>query len=196
MESTMSIALAPFEPRQHLITVKEYHRMAKVGLLAPDARVELIEGVIIDMPPIGSRHSSMVGQLTHSLARAAGNQAFVQPQGSVRLGHQSEPQPDIIVLKPRADCYVSAGPKPTDVLLMIEVSMTTLQYDRKVKIPLYARYGITEYWIVNLLAKQVEIHHQPIQDRYQQKTTVNCADQIGIAQIPGAMLDLSRLVWS
>ncbi len=137
-------------PRRHRITVDEYHRMAEVGLLAPDARVELIDGEIIDMAPIGSEHASVVDQLTRLLVRAVGDDAILRVQGSVRLGRRSEPGPDLVLLRPRPDFYRNQFATGNDTLLVIEVSDTTLRYEREIKIPLYARHGVPEAWIVDL----------------------------------------------
>jgi len=101
-------------PRRHLINVEQYHRMAEVGLLAPDARVELIEGEIVDMAPIGSDHAGVVNFLLRTLVFAAGDQAVVAVQQPVRLGDQSEPQPDVMLLKPRADLYRQSHPTSAD----------------------------------------------------------------------------------
>src|SRR5215510_2331733 len=116
----MSIAIDQW-PRRHLIDVEQYYRMAEVGVLAPDARVELIEGEIIDMPPMGSNHTGIVNWLNHQLATTIGNQGMVTVQSPLRLGSCSEPQPDVMVLKPRTDFYRNSHPTPADVLLLIEV---------------------------------------------------------------------------
>src|SRR5690606_16285512 len=137
-------------PKRHRITADEYHRMAEVGLLAPDARVELIEGEIIEMAPIGKEHTSVVDQLTRLFVRAVGDDAIVRVQGSVRLGSISEPEPDLVLLRPRTDFYRNQFANAPDILLVIEVSDTTLRYDREVKVPLYARHGVPETWIVDL----------------------------------------------
>lgn len=137
-------------PRPHLITVDEYHRMAEVGLLAPDARVELIEGVIIDMAPIGSPHGMTMDLLTEILVPAVKGQAIVRTQGAVKLSQWSEPQPDVVLLKPRSDRYRRSNPDGNDIQLVIEVSESSLRYDFDTKSRLYARYGVQELWIVDL----------------------------------------------
>ena len=128
----MSIAMEDW-PRRHRITVDEYHRMAEVGLLAPDARVELIEGAIIDMPPIGSRHASFVDRLTELLFVAVAGRAMLRCQGPVQLGDRSEPQPDLALFVRRKDFYEHRHPAAADTLLLVEVSETTLRYDRHTK---------------------------------------------------------------
>ena len=117
-------------PRRHRITVDEYHRMGELGILAPDARVELIEGEIFDMAPIGKDHLSVVDQLTKLLVLAVGDAAIVRIQGSVRLSQITEPEPDVVLLKPRADFYRSRFALGTDTLLVIEVAESSLRHER------------------------------------------------------------------
>lgn len=149
------------EPRRHRLTVDDYHRMAEVGLLPPDARVELIEGEIIDMAPFGSEHGAIVDWLAEHLILAAKGTAIVRVQGAIRLGTGSEPQPDIAVLKPRPDRYAKNQPTANDVLLVIEVSDTTLLHDLEKKGPLYARHGIPEYWVIDVAARRVRVFRAP-----------------------------------
>src|ERR1051325_266182 len=122
--------------------------MGKAGILKAGDRVELIEGEIIQMPPIGSRHASCVGRLTRLLVPALRDRAFVYVQNPVRLDELSEPVPDLAVLKPRPDDYSTGHPRSGDTLLVVEVSDTTLSYDRGRKLPLYARQRVQEVWIV------------------------------------------------
>ena len=153
-------------PRKHLLTVGDYHRMAEVGILSPELRVELIGGEIIDMAPIGSRHAATINRLTHLFGRACGEQAIVAVQNPVLLGADSEPQPDLALLRPRDDFYAAHHPGPEDVLLIVEVADTTLGYDRNVKLPLYARHGISETWLIDLEAQTVTSYSKPGGDRY------------------------------
>jgi len=132
-------------PRPHRLTVDEYYRMADAGLLSPDDRTELIEGEIVDMPPIGSPHAAIVTMLTERLVRLVGASAQVRVQAPVRFMPRSEPQPDIALVKPRSDAYRNAHPIAADVLLLIEVSESTLRFDLEVKSRLYATHGIPEY---------------------------------------------------
>jgi len=135
---------------RHRITVEEYYRMAEVGLLAPDARVELIEGEIIDMAPQGVTHASVIRRLARLLLLAAGTRASVSVQLPLRLDQFSEPEPDFTLLKWREDEYAATHPGPSDTLLVIEVSQSSLQYDRSRKLPLYARHGVPEVWIIDV----------------------------------------------
>ena len=142
-------------------TVDEYHRMAEAGILGEDDRVELIEGEIVEMSPSGWRPQACVDRLTHRLVPVLQSRAILRPQGPIRLSSDSEPQPDLVVLRPRADFYAEGGPGPEDVLWLIEISDTSLRYDRDVKVPLYGRYGIPEVWVVDLAGEQVFVYRDP-----------------------------------
>ena len=131
-------------------SVDEYHLMARAGILHKDDRVELLEGEIGEMAPSGSRRAACVDRLTRVLSEGLGRSAIVRVQGPIRLGEHSEPQPDITLLKPQDDFYADATPGPEAVLLLIEVSETTQEYDRQVKLPLYAKWGVPEVWLVDL----------------------------------------------
>jgi Uma2 family endonuclease len=146
-------------------TVHDYHRMGEAGILHEDDRVELIEGEIVEMAAIGTRHFSCVNRLTRMLVMGVGEAAVVSVQNPVRLDEHTEPQPDLTVIQPRD--YTESLPLPEDVLLLVEVSDTTLAYDRNVKLPLYARAGIGEVWIVNLPAGTIEQHTDPSDEGYQ-----------------------------
>jgi Uma2 family endonuclease len=135
--------------------------MGEAGILHEDARVELIDGEIIDMSPIGSRHSGTVNQLSRLFERAIDEHAIVAAQNPFVLGNDSEPQPDIALLKPRDDFYTRSHPRPDDVLLLIEVADTSAPYDRTVKIPLYAQHGIPEVWLLDLPHKRLEVYRTP-----------------------------------
>lgn len=168
--------------------------MAEAGLLAPDARVELIEGEIIDMAPIGMHHTSVVDRLNRCLMAAVSDEAIVRVQGSFRLSGFTEPQPDVILLKPREDFYWSRFATGDDTLLVIEVSDTTFRYDGKIKAPLYARYGIQEYWIVEIENSRLHFFRSLIDGRY---TDVSVTSTAGVTEIPGLSgkrIDLSRLL--
>lgn len=148
-------------------TVSEYNRMAEAGILTEDDRVELIEGEIIRMSPIGSRHAGCVNRLNVLLSSQAGQSFIVSVQNPIVADDYSEPQPDVAVLRLREDFYGEGHPKPEDVLLAIEVADTTVESDRSVKMPLYARAGIPEAVLVNLPQEVVEIHNEPVNGQYQ-----------------------------
>ncbi len=149
-------------PLRFLINVEQYHRMGEVGIIPPDTRVELIEGEVLTMPPIGTRHASAVATLVELLTDARlATRGFIWPQNPVVLSLMSELQPDIVLLRRREDAYRDSAPQPEDVLLLIEVADTTLPFDRRRKVPLYARHGIVEAWIVNIPGRCLEVFRDP-----------------------------------
>src|SRR6266571_3346407 len=147
-------------------TVDEYHRMAETGILAEDDRVELLDGEIVEMSPIGPRHAATVMRLDHLFNRLVGDRAFVSPQNPVRLDRYSEPEPDIAPVRPRADFYAAEHPSPRDTLLIVEVADTSLKYDRHTKLPSYARAAVPEVWLVDLTADRVERYREPRGEAY------------------------------
>jgi Uma2 family endonuclease len=153
-------------PKRHLITVDEYYRMAEVGLLRTDARVELIEGEIIDMAPIGSQHAGVVNALNAALSAALSGRAVIAVQQPLRLGPRSELQPDIAVLKWRDDFYRASHPQAQDVRLLIEVSDSTLRFDLDSKTALYARHAVPEYWVFDLQLAQLHCFREPVAETY------------------------------
>ncbi|MFO1428732.1 MAG: Uma2 family endonuclease [Candidatus Competibacteraceae bacterium] len=177
---------------RHRWTVAEYHKMAEVGLLNEDTRVELIEGDIIEMAPIGSGHGGKVKRFIRLFSRLLGDTAIVAAQDPVVLGKRSEPQPDITILRWRDDFYESAHPGPEDILLVIEVADTTARYDHKIKVPLYARHGIPEVWLLDLKKRVLEIYRNPDQEKYQHTEQLS-SGQIAPLQLPEAVIQLADL---
>jgi Uma2 family endonuclease len=153
-------------PHHHRLTVEDYYRMGEIGILRPDERLELIEGEIIDMAPPGELHAGTVDQLVDLLKEAVGRRAIVRVQNPVLLDRYSEPQPDLALLRPRTDFYKKTRPGAADVLLAIEVADTSLRYDRDVKVPLYARHGIAEVWLIDVRGKRLTRHRAPTQGAY------------------------------
>lgn len=149
-------------------TVDEYHRMAEAGILAEDDRVELIEGEIVEMSPIGSRHAACVKRMTSLFYRQVGQKAIVSVQDPIRLTERSEPQPDLALLRLRPDFYAKAHPGPEDILLVVEVAETSPDYDRTVKLPLYAQARIPEVWLVDLAGEGVEVYRTPTPQGYRE----------------------------
>lgn len=181
--------------RRHRLTVDGFLRMGAADILGEDARVELIEGDLIDMAPIGSRHAAVVGRLTHLLVQAAGDRAIVWVQNPISINQHSMPQPDIALLKPRADSYSNAHPRPEEVFLIIEVAETTLAYDVGVKLPLYARAGIPEVWIIDVASRQITRYRNPSEDEYINTEPVSLPE-ISLVALPGVSVDLSSLPMS
>jgi len=156
------------EPRRRLFTVDEYHAMARAGVLGEDDRVELLEGEVVETGPIGSRHNACVARLNRYLSGRAGDNAIVWVQSSIRLNDFAEPEPDAALLRPRDDYYAEAHPRPEDVLLVVEVADTSADYDRERKIPLYARSGVPEVWLVDLEEGRIELYRSPSADGYRE----------------------------
>jgi Uma2 family endonuclease len=148
-------------PTRRRFTVDEYHCMEEAGILHEDDRIELIEGDILLMPPIGSDHVGGVNYLNQLLVRLLDDRAVVSVQNPVRLSSHTEPEPDFSVLRPRDDFYRTAIPTAEDVLLLIEIAHSSLSYDRRIKLPLYAAAGISEVWIVAIPTSRVLVHRDP-----------------------------------
>ncbi len=163
--------------------------MAAAGVLSEDDRVELVEGEIIEMNPIGSRHAACVGRLTKLLERLAGDHAIVWVQNPVHVNDFSEPVPDVALLRLRDDFYARANPRAADVLLVIEVSDSTLGYDRGVKTPLYARAGVPEVWLVNLPGEVIEVYARPAGGAYQETRLVGRGATLSASAVPELTLD-------
>lgn len=152
--------------RHHLLSVSDYYRMAEVNILTENDHVELINGELFDMAPIGSFHAGLVTRLSRLLIKKLGDMAIVTVQNPLYLAEFSAPEPDIAVLKPRTDDYMQSLPTAQDVLLLIEVADTSLQYDRSVKLPLYAKHKIPEVWLIDAKEKRLDIYQQPDNDYY------------------------------
>jgi Uma2 family endonuclease len=149
-------------PSRRLISVDAFHRMGETGILGPSDRVELINGNLIDMSPIGVLHAALVDILARHFGRCAGESVFIRCQNPLRLDDSSEPQPDIAILRPRTDLYTTGHPGPADVLLLIEVADTSLAYDLGTKVPLYARHGIPEVWVIDAATRQTRVFRRPV----------------------------------
>jgi Uma2 family endonuclease len=159
-------------PKPHRLTVDDYYRMTEAGVLSPDDRTELIEGEIIDMAPIGIDYAEVVRRLNRRLMRAVGDSAEVTVEQPVRLSLRSEPHPDLALLKPRPTGHRRAHPSAADVLLLIEVSDSTLHYDLEVKTRLYARHAVPEYCVVDLVANRIWRHRRPDGQGYAQRDEI------------------------
>jgi Uma2 family endonuclease len=179
--------------RRHF-NVNEYYRMAAAGVLSENDRVELIEGEIIEMNPIGSRHAACVGRLTKLLERLAGNLSIVWVQNPVQVNDYSEPLPDVTLLKPRDDFYAQANPQAGDVLLIIEVADSSVDYDRDIKMPLYAQAGIPEVWLINLPEETIEIYTQPLDDAYQGLRVIKRGEIFSAKSIPTLSIDANAVL--
>jgi Uma2 family endonuclease len=179
---------------KHHFTVSEYERMGETGVFAPDARVELIEGEIVEMSPIGSRHAACVESVAETFTMQLHGKAIVRIQNPIVLNDFSEPQPDVAILRLRADRYRESHPRSHEVLLVIEVADSTYSLDRNVKIPLYARAGIGEALIFNLPEEQLEFYSQPETGVYQSRITLRRGDRFESAVVSGVTLDVDKIL--
>jgi Uma2 family endonuclease len=182
------------ELRRRPFTVAEYYRMAEAGILTEDDRVELLDGEIVAMTPIGSRHAAVVDRLTRLLTRAAGEGAIVRVQNPIRLGEHSEPQPDLALLRSRPDYYADRHPGPGEVWLVVEVAEASIEIDRKVKVPLYARAGIPEVWLVVLPDERVEVYRRPTPGGYQEVQQLGRGARVATASLPDLALPVDDLL--
>ena len=180
--------------KRHKLDVVQYHRMGEAGVFEGNERVELIEGEIVEMAPIGSNHAGTTNVLTRSLFDAVGARAVVAVGNPVRLDRYNEPQPDFALLRPRADSYRDAHPTAADTLLLIEVADSSLRYDRKVKLPLYARHGVPELWIVDLEGGTVEVCREPRGDGYAATSHVAPGDVLEPALLPGVRIAVTDII--
>jgi len=179
---------------KRLISVDDYHRMADEGLFAEDARMELIEGEIVEMAPIKNPHAAAMRRLNLFFHRRFLDRALVSPQNPLRLGTWSEPLPDLILLTWRDDYYAASVPVAADVLLLVEVADSSAGYDRRVKAPLYARHGIREYWILDLPGKILEVYRRPGPDGYAEVRHLRRGDSVAPEALPDAVFAVSDLL--
>lgn len=179
--------------RPWLFTAAEYYRMAEVGILAEDDRVELIEGEILEMSPIGVRHAAVIDKVA-ALVRDRVSGVIVRVQNPVHLSERSEPQPDLLLLRAREDFYSTAHPRPQDVLLLIEVADSSVMYDRNLKIPLYARSGVREVWLVDLVTNAVEVHASPTAAGYSRMQRFERGETVISAHLPELRIDAADML--
>ena len=175
-------------------TVAEYYAMAEAGILTEDDRVELIDGVLIEMAPIGDPHAGTVDIYTEMLPSGVDQGTLLRVQGPLALDEHSRLYPDLMLLRRRADYYRSTPPSPDDVLLLIEVSDSSLGYDRNEKLPRYARAGIPEVWITVLPEGIIEAHTEPAGGRYTRNRIYAPGDTISPACFPGIVLSVDEIL--
>ena len=181
-------------PQTRKFTVAEYYRMAEVGILKPDERVELIEGEILVMPPIGPEHADNVDEFNEVLARYAPDRYRVRIQNPVRLSDLSEPEPDVALLRRRPEGYGAAHPTPADVLLVIEVAHSSLEYDRGIKAHIYGRSGVPETWVRNLPEDCIERFIEPGPEGYAHHTVHRRGETLTPVSMPDLELAVADLL--
>ena len=185
--------IAVYAPAQKQITIDLYQQMGEKGLLTPEDRVQLIEGEILEMPPIGPRHGSVTGRLARWLYRAVGDAAIVRLGNPVNLGKYSQPQPDAMLLKPRADDYFTSHPAPEDVLLLVEVSDSTIDFDQGRKRELYARFAVQEYWVIDVNSRCIDAYSDPTGGEFRTALTYRLQDTIGPRALPQVSIAVKEL---
>jgi Uma2 family endonuclease len=182
-----------FTPQRRKLSADQFEQMGRTGILGPHERVELLDGEMIEMAPIGSRHAAAVCFLSRHFTLAVGTAALVRTQNPLRLADDSEPQPDLMLIRPKADYYRSAHPRPADVLLLIEVADSTLRLDREIKLPLYARHGVPEVWILDLDAERFEVYREPAAGGYRRKLERRGVESIAPLALPTVMLEVRAI---
>jgi Uma2 family endonuclease len=179
---------------RHRLTVEKYYRMAEAGVLEPDARVELIDGEVIDMAPMGSRHYAMVICLNELFIEALRGSALVAIQAPLHLDRYNEPEPDLAVLKRRDDRYATALPTAVDTLLVIEVADTTLAYDLRTKARLYAAHEVPAYWVFDLVHGLLHAHAEPSPEGWRHVSQLKNLGATPLPGLPGVSVDLTGIV--
>lgn len=187
------MAADPMVDLRRRFTVEEFERMGEVGLFGPDERVELLEGEIVAMSPIGPKHASAVDVIAEEFVLRLARRAAVRVQNPVRLLPLSEPQPDIVIARRRRDAYRSGHPTAEDVLLMIEVADSSLWADRSVKLPIYARKGIVEVWIVDLDAEVAHLHADLVDGSYRVARTLGRGEVLTPTALPDVELAVDAI---
>jgi Uma2 family endonuclease len=175
-------------------TVDEYDRMVEVGILTKADRVELIHGEIVQMAPIGSRHTAAVAALHEIFVKRLDDRALVRSAGSIRLPPHSAPEPDVVVLRRRSDFYRDVLTEADHVFLLVEVAETPLRYDREVKVPLYAAAGIREVWIVDIEGECVEIYAAVALGRYRRTERITRGTSFSPEAVPDVSLTVADIL--
>jgi Uma2 family endonuclease len=192
----MQTAIAEQEPHPRPFTVAEYYHMAEVGIIGPDERVELLDGQVIVVPPIGPLHGADVMSLTKLFFHRFPDDVLVSVQSSLRLDDMSEPEPDLIVLPGPATRYREAHPTPADALIVVEVAMTSLAYDRGRKRAAYARTGVQEYWIVDLAHDEVEVYWDPENGEFRETRILVRGESFAPQAFPDVVFTVDELLLS
>jgi Uma2 family endonuclease len=180
----MTLQLAKPQVKNFRFNISQYHQMSEAGILSENDQVELINGEIIEMSPIGRRHTACVNRLNSVFSQLLGKKVIVAVQNPILLNNLSEPEPDIALLKPRTDFYESGHPQPQDIFLLIEVADSSIEYDRDVKIPLYASSGITEVWLVDIYQQVIIVYRYPSENGYRDIQILSRGEKLSILAFP------------
>lgn len=186
--------MASANPNKHLTNLDEWRRLGEANIFPPNARIELIDGEILDMAPIGFNHSGHLNRINKVFARLIPDELITSIQNPLQLGDLSEPEPDFMLLKPNPDFYSSRHPVADDVLLLIEVADSSLAFDQNQKLRLYALHGIPEYWLLNLNDSSLEVYRQPNGEVYAEKTTLRAGSQVTLSQVPDISIQISDIL--
>lgn len=192
VESAQQIAREPFE--RWRFTVDEFMLMGEVGIFKEGDRVELIDGEVIRMNPIGFGHSGRVTKLNWMFGRILRDRALLHIQNPLQFRPRGQPQPDIMLLRPREDFYTTSHPMAADTLLLVEVSDSSLEYDRDTKAAIYAQAGIADYWIVNLMDSQLLVYRQPVDGAYRSMQTLGKEDSVQPLAFPDVTIAVSEIL--
>ncbi len=186
------VIIEPFITRRR-ITVEEYEVMYEAGVFKPDERLELINGEILKVAPMNAPHISYVIRLSRIFTERLTKRAIVSTQLPVVINEESEPEPDLSILRWRSDDYFSGKPSAQDVYAIIEVASTSLVYDRRVKLPLYARAGVPEVWIVKVQERELEVYRSPKGEAYSESRVLKPSDVVSLLAFPDVELALSEV---
>ena len=181
-------------PTKHLTTLDEWRKIGEANIYPPNSRIELINGEILDMAPIGFGHAGHVTRLMNLFAPYITNKALMTAQNPLQLGDLSEPEPDFMLMKLDNASYTTRHPNPDDVLLLIEVADRSLRFDQTEKLRLYALHNIPEYWILNLNNSSLEVYRKPNGETYAEKTTLGSGDHISLSQLPGLSIHVADIL--
>lgn len=192
--ATRPLILRGVTTTEHRFSTQDYHRMAEAGVLRSDARVELLDGRILDKSPIAPLHGGLVKRLSRHFHLKANGRWLVSTQNPIRLDDHSEPEPDVMLLQPSPDDYTRRHPRPEDVFLLIEVSDSTLDYDREEKLPAYGRAGVSEVWLVNPQEEVIEVYREPHFTGYASKLVLHTGDEARPRSFPDATVAVAELL--
>jgi len=192
---SMSVPSPDFNrPLKHLTNLDEWRRMGEANIFPPGSRVELINGEILDMVPIGFNHSGHINRLVKLLTKIIPDDVIPSVQNPLQLGDLSEPEPDFMLLKPHEDFYTSRHPIAEDVLLLIEVADSSLRFDQNEKLRLYAQHGVPEYWLLNLNDLCLEVYRKPNGEAYAEKSTLHAGDSVTLSQLPKISIQVAVIL--
>ncbi len=180
--------------KKHLTNLDEWRKLGEANIFPPGSRVELINGEIIDMAPIGSHHASHLKRLIHIFSGLTQGSAIVAAQDPLQLGDLSEPEPDFMLLHPSSDFYYESHPTASDVFLLIEIADKSLKFDQNQKLRLYASHNIPEYWLLDVNAACLEVYRQPCDGLYAEKIILHTGDNITLSQLKDITINISDIL--